>query len=81
MKYQSRKQRRRAAFDKCFWDLGSWLAVLAGFAGFACVPVAVFLVVKGFLWDPMAWIKFIFAGFVWVYFLGGFFSMLSGGRS
>jgi len=72
MKYQSRKQRCRAAFDKFFWDLVSWLTVLVGLAIFANIPVAIFLVVKGFLHDPMGWIKFGFAGFVWVYLVTGF---------
>lgn len=58
-----------------------WLAVLVGFGMFACIPVAIFIVIKGFLYDPMGWIKLGFAGFIWVYFLAGFFDMLSGGRS
>lgn len=80
MKYQSRKQRRRAAFDRFFWDLASWLAFLVGFAMFACISVAIFNVVKGFFHDPMGWIRLAFVGFVWVYFVGGFFSALGGGR-
>ena len=58
------------------WEILDSLALIAGIAGFVCIPVALFIVVKGFFHDPMAWIRLAFAAFVVVYF-----AQMAGGRS
>ena len=58
------------------WTLLDSLAVIAGIAGFICIPVALFVAIKGFVYDPLGWIRLAFGAFVVVYLL-----QLAGARS
>ena len=58
------------------WTILEPLALIAGVAGFVCIPVALFIVVKGFFYDPMGWVRLAFGAFVVVYLL-----QMAGGRS
>jgi hypothetical protein len=59
------------------WKIADALALIAGIAGLACIPVAIYLVIKGFFYDPMGWVRLAFGAFIWIYALSGF----GGGRS
>lgn len=58
------------------WTIFDFLALIAGSVGFVCIPVALFIVVKGFFHDPMGWIRLAFGAFLVIYLL-----QMAGSRS